>query len=427
MLKIASLVFSHKRYGVDELEEISERLPMNLFSDDHRVKGYVFLKTCNRLEACISSEKPRVVLEEIIDDLNLDKSEIFVGNDALEHLMRVSCGLESMMVGEDQILGQIKDGYQEYKKKGTTDALLDLVFDRVIRTEKRARSETKINEGSVSIGSAAVELAEDILGCLEEKSILVIGAGEMATLVAKSLSEKGLKAIFIANRTYEKAKILAKEVGGRAVRLNEKEKYLSICDVAISTTSAPHLILDYDLMNEVMGNRRNDADLLIVDIANPRDVEEKVGEIEGVKLYNLDNLHKIREENLKNRLSEMDKVERIIEGEMDVFMNILNRQRVDRLISMIYKYGNHVRDEEKKRALRDIEKGRDPKEVLEYFSRVVLSKTLHTPTRILRNYVKTKGKGVDDGGDDSDFIEFLMKEFKKEKEEGDSSEGRKED
>ncbi len=429
MHRIGSLWFSHKKCSVEELEEISERLNPELFAKDLRVDGYVVIKTCNRVEAYISAEKPAEVLEAVVNRLKLEKSGIFVGKNALEHLMRVACGLEAMIVGEDQILGQIKKCYLESKKARTIDSLLDMAFDRAIKVAKRARSETRINEGSVSIGSAAVVFAEHIMGGLEGKSILVIGAGEMGTLVARAISEKDLEAMFIANRTYGKARWLAEEVDGKAAKLAEKEKCLSVCDIAISTTAAPHFILDYESMKRIMEHRKTDNTLFIIDIANPKDVEERVGEIEGVELYNLDCLYEISEENLKRRLAEVDKVEIIIEEEIELFKNILNREEVERIIAMIYEHGSRIREEEKKRAIRYMEKGRDPKEVLEGFSRAVLSKTLHTPTRILRSYVEMRGRGSSESDNDNDnnnnnkgdFIDFLMDEFEKELEESRSS------
>lgn len=427
MHNIGSLWFSHKKCSVEELEGISERLNPELFAKDLRVDGYVVIKTCNRVEAYISAEKPAEVLEAVVNRLKLEKSGIFVGKNALEHLMRVACGLEAMIVGEDQILGQIKKCYLESKKARTMDSLLDMAFDRAIKVAKRARSETRINEGSVSIGSAAVVFAEHIMGGLEGKSILVIGAGEMGTLVARAISEKDLKAMFIANRTYGKAKWLAEEVDGKAAKLAEKEKCLSVCDIAISTTAAPHFILDYESMKRIMEHRKTDNTLFIIDIANPKDVEERVGEIEGVELYNLDCLYEISEENLKRRLAEVDKVEIIIEEEIELFKIILNREEVERIIAMIYEHGSRIREEEKKRAISYMEKGRDPKEVLEGFSRAVLSKTLHTPTRILRSYVEMRGRGSSESDNDNDnnnkgdFIDFLMDEFEKELEESRSS------
>ena len=304
--------------------------------------------------------------------------------------MRVSCGLEAMMVGEDQILGQIRKCHLDSRKAGTTDFFLDMAFERAIKVAKRARSETKINEGSVSIGSAAVEFAESVSGGLAGKHILVIGAGDMGTLVAKAISEKSMKAIFIANRTHEKAQKLSGELGCKAVKLDDKEKYLSVCDIAICTTAAPHYILDFELMARVMKHRKTDKELFIIDIANPKDVEERVGEIKGIKLYSLDNLYEISEENLKRRLSEVGKVERIIEEEMEIFQYILNRQKAEILISMLYKHGYKVIEDEKKRALRYLEQGGDQKEVLEKFSHAILAKTLHKPVKILRDYTDAK-------------------------------------
>ncbi|MBK5190658.1 MAG: glutamyl-tRNA reductase [Methanosarcinales archaeon] len=402
MHKIGALWLSHKTCDVLELEEVADQLTLDLFSEDPRVSGYAIIKTCNRVEAYITSEYPREVLEDVAKRLKLEKSGIFVGKDAVEHLMRVSCGLEAMIVGEDQILGQIKKCHRDSRKEGAIDSLLDMAFERAIKAAKRARSETKINEGSVSIGSAAVELADMISGGLDGKSIVVIGAGDMGTLVAKALSKKSLKAMFIANRTYTKARRLAGELCCEVVKLDDKEKYLSACDIAICTTSAPHYILDFKLMARVMEHRRTDNELLIIDIANPKDVEERVGELKGIELYDLDSLYEISEENLKRRLSEVSKVERIIEEELEIFQYILNRQKAEVLITMLYKHGYHVMEEEKKRALRYLEKGRDRKEVLEGFSHAVLAKTLHTPTKILRNYT------------DANFIDFLILQFEKE-------------
>jgi glutamyl-tRNA reductase len=419
MHKFATLWFSYKKCSVEELEEIGERLKPEIFANDPLVDGYVIINTCNRVEAYVSSENSRTVLERVVSSQKFNKYGIFVGEDALWHLMRVACGLEAMMVGEDQILGQIKKCYLDSKKEGTMDFILDLAFDRAIKVAKRARTETKINEGSVSIGSAAVELAEYVTWGLEGKSILVIGAGEMGTLVARAISEKKLKAMFIANRTYERAKELAAEVGGKAAKLDESERYLSVCDVAISTTSAPHYVLDYDLMKRVMEHRINDSVLLIIDIANPKDVEERVGELEGVELYNLDSLYEISEENLKKRFSEVGKVERIIEAEVELFKKLLNRKEAEKLIAMFYEHGSRVRAEEKKRALSYIEKGRDPKAVLDDFSHAVLFKTLHAPAMIIRSYVEkrsrvTEGRCDDcDTNDVGDFIDFLMVEFEK--------------
>ncbi|MFZ2070617.1 MAG: glutamyl-tRNA reductase [Halobacteriota archaeon] len=416
MNNLGTLWFSHKKCSIKELEEVALQLTPDLFSEDPGVRGYLIIKTCNRVEAYISAENPRLILEELVDSRDFKKGGIFTGEDALWHIMRVACGLEAMIVGEDQILGQIKKCYMDSKREGTVDVLLDLTFDRAIKVAKRARTETRINEGSVSIGSAAVDLADYVTWGLEGKSILVIGAGEMGTLVARAISEKKLRAMFIANRTYERATVLASEVGGKAAKLDEIEKWLSCCDVCICTTSAPHYILDYDMMKRVMAHRRNENTLLIIDIANPKDVEVKVGGIEGIELYDLDCLYEISEENLNKRISEVGKVELIIDEEVERFNKILNRQRIERLISMIYEHGSRVREEEKKRAMRYIEKGRDPEVVLEEFSHAVLNKTLHLPSTVFRNFVVMMSENANlcsGDGDNCAFIDFFMDEFEK--------------
>jgi glutamyl-tRNA reductase len=385
MHRIGVLCLSHKTCNVQELEVASDRLNPEIFVADSCMDGYAVIKTCNRVEAYITAESPRAILQDVVNQLNLKKSAIFVGEDAVKHLMRVSCGLEAMIVGEDQILGQVRKCYHDSRKAGKTDFILDMMFERAIKVAKRARSETSINEGSVSIGSAAVELAESVSGDLNGKRLLVIGAGDMGTIVAKSIREKALKAMFIANRTYEKAKKLSEELGCDAVKLSEKEKHLASCDIAICTTSAPHYILDYTSMARVMALRKSGNELIIIDIANPKDVEERVGELEGIKLYCLDNLYELSEENLKRRLSEVGKVERIIEDEMENFQYMLNRQNAEILISMLYKHGHQIREEEKTRASRYLELGRDQNEVLERFSNAILAKTLHTTAKLLRN------------------------------------------
>ena len=376
------LSFSHHRCTVDELTDAERRLNFLASQARGKMRGFVILNTCNRVEIYVSAERVRSILEELRANVEAE-GRILCGIDAVHHLFRVSCGLESMIVGEDQILGQVKKSIFDSKKAGTADELLNFVFERAIKVGKRARAETRINEGSVSIGSAAVELAERETHGLKGKKILVIGAGEMGSLVAKALAEKDLGGMFIANRTFERAIELARAVGGTAARLEEKEYYMQICDVAISTTSAPHYILTYDAVKEVMAKRKN-RPLIIIDIANPRDVEERVAEIEGVKLFNLDCLQEISEENLRRRLSEVGKVERIIDEEIEIFIKLLRRKRVERLISLLYTYGNAVRSEEKREALAYLRKGRDAEEVLDAFSKAVLSKTLHPAVSVLR-------------------------------------------
>ncbi|MCW3135995.1 MAG: glutamyl-tRNA reductase [Canidatus Methanoxibalbensis ujae] len=407
MPDIGVLSFSYRRCTVDDLTDIFMRFRPEMLSEDKRVSGFVFINTCNRVEIYVSAED----VSDVLEDLRryLGEGDIICGVDAINHLFRVSCGLESMIVGEDQILGQIRKSYFDCKKAKTIDEILDIVFDRAVKVGKRVRRETRINEGSVSIGSAAVELAERETGGLKGKSILVIGAGEMGTLVAKALAEKELSGMFIANRTFEKAIQLAREVGGFAARLEEKEYYLRVCDVVISTTSAPHYILTYDSVKEVMAERRN-RELLIIDIANPRDVEERVSDIEGVKLFDIDCLREISEENLRRRLGEVSKVERIIEEELRILEKILKRKRVERLISSIYNHGRAVGEAEINEALAYLRRGKDAESVLNAFSRSLMFKTLHPLVSALKKLAENEAEN-----ETADkIINFLTSEIEKE-------------
>ena len=407
MPDIGVLSFSYRKCTVDDLTDIFMRFRPEMLSEDKRVSGFVFINTCNRVEIYVSAENVSDVLEDLRKYLG--EGDIICGVDAIKHLFRVSCGLESMIVGEDQILGQIRKSYFDCKKAKTIDEILDIVFDRAVKVGKRVRRETRINEGSVSIGSAAVELAERETGGLRGKSILVIGAGEMGTLVAKALAEKELSGMFIANRTFEKAIQLAREVGGFAARLEEKEYYLRVCDVVISTTSAPHYILTYDSVKEVMAERRN-RELLIIDIANPRDVEERVSNIEGVKLFDIDCLREISEENLRRRLGEVSKVERIIEEELRILEKILKRKRVERLISSIYNHGRAVGEAEINEALAYLRRGKDAESVLNAFSRSLMFKTLHPLVSALKKLAENEAEN-----ETADkIINFLTSEIEKE-------------
>jgi glutamyl-tRNA reductase len=234
--------------------------------------------------------------------------------------------------------------------------VLNIAISKAINVGKRVRTETQINRGSVSIGSAAVDLVEDILGTLDGKSILTIGAGELGTLVAMALAERKLNAIFVSNRTFRRAETLAKQLNGHAVRFDEISECLKWADVVISATASPHYVLTYDQVQSVMLERQ-DAKLLIVDIANPRDVEESVSHIPHVELQNIDDLRQISEQNLKKRKSEVGKVHAIINEELRLLEEQYKKQRVERLISNIYKNAETIRRRELEKALNRINNG----------------------------------------------------------------------
>lgn len=359
----------------------------NLYNHEY-VYECVVLKTCNRVEIYIVSPKSSSVLFSFAKEMGASTHIMdFYGHDeSLEHLLRLSGGLESMIVGEDQILGQIKDLYAYSKKTGTTGKILDTAFEKAIQVGKRIRNETRINKGSVSIGSAAVDLAEDIFGGLTGKNVLVIGAGEIGVLVAKALAEKDIEAIYIANRTYKKAEEIAYELGGHAVRLDDIRGYLPGADVVISGTGAPHYILTREIVEKAIQGRGRK--LLLIDIANPRDIEESVVELENVELCNIDNLRVISERTLKMRKEEAKKAEAIIQEEIRLLNLQYKRQKADRLISELYKQVYDVRVRERQKAVSRLcayhTIGEIETEVLDDLTHSIVNKILAEPTKVLR-------------------------------------------
>ena len=352
----------YKNYSVPQLEKLR-------FKEEDFYKRYnhcVLLQTCNRVEAYFDPNFTN--LEDLKEDFK--DFELIEGDDAIIHLLRLAAGLESMIVGEDQILGQIKRSYHTAKKYGKTTKYLDIVFLKSIHIGQRVRSETKINKGKVSIASAAIELLEKTVG-LNNKNILVIGAGEIGTLVGKVLIEKNIKAIFVANRTYERAERLAEKLGGMAVHFDKLKEALNFCDVIICATASPHKILDKEILKDVKGEK------IIVDIANPRDVDDNVKELPNVKLYTIDDLKLVSKENLERRKREIPAVERIIEEEFPILRKKLEKLNLEYLIKDYRSYIEGIRNRELEKALKKIRCGKDPEEILVKFSEVFAKRLLH--------------------------------------------------
>jgi glutamyl-tRNA reductase len=389
--EISSMVISHKKAKVEEMEAAwhgdLDGLLHNLYRHEF-VHECAVLKTCNRVEIYVVSPKSSSILFSFAKEMGASTHIIdFYGHDeSLEHLLRLAGGLESMIVGEDQILGQMKELYGYSKKAGTTGKILDTAFEKAIQVGKRIRNETRINKGSVSIGSAAVDLAEDILGGLTGKSVLVIGAGEIGVLVAKALAEKDIEAIYIANRTFKKAEEIAYELGGHAVRLDDVETYLKDADVIISGTGAPHYILTREMVEKAIENRNRK--LLLIDIANPRDIEESAAELENVELCNIDNLRVISERTLKMRKEEARKAEVIIQEEIKLLNLQYKRQRADRLIADLYRQVYDVRIRERQKAVNRLcayhTIGEIETEVLDDLTHSIVNKILAEPTKVIR-------------------------------------------
>jgi len=390
-MEIANLVISHKKASINEIQRAwhgDYRSLIKKIISIPNISECAVLMTCNRVEVYVVGTETEKTLREFARQMGVSERIIEIHKDdkCLEHILRVASGLESMMVGEDLILGQVKYFYNLSKEYGGIGEILDVVFVKAIQVGKKVRNQTKINKGSVSIGSAAVELAEKTLGSLHEKEVLIIGAGEMGSLVARAIAHKETRSVFIANRTFHRAVKLAEEIGGRAVRFDSIERYMVSCDVVISATSAPHHVITRDVVERVMGVRN--GPLLIIDIALPRDVEEGVAEVEGVTLYTIDDLRAISQENLKKRLKEAKKAERIIAEELRHLKMKLKDIKADSAIHLLYARAEVVKKEEvlelynKLKAKYGVDESSLP--LLESFANSLIKKFLRSPTVRLR-------------------------------------------
>lgn len=393
MTEISSMLITHVKASVEDIEKLHawhggvEKILEKLIALE-QVEECAVLSTCNRVEVYVVSPKGSKILFNFAKHMNVPGRivDFHDHEESMIHLMRVTSGLESMIVGEDQILGQVKEVYNIAKSSGATGKMLDTVFSKSIQVGKRVRKETSINKGSVSIGSAAVELAEDMLGTLEGKTVMVIGAGEMGTLVARALANKNIRAIYVANRTFGKAKSLADELHGVAVQYDQISEYMVESDVVISATAAPHHVITKNMIQDVVSQRNNN--ILLIDIANPRDIEEECVEIEGVKLFNIDSLRLISERNLARRKSEIPRVEKIIEEEMELLKKQFKRQQADNIISSLYSVVEEIRCRERDIAINKLRAnhtmGELEVEVLNDLTHSVVNKILAEPTKALR-------------------------------------------
>jgi glutamyl-tRNA reductase len=282
----------------------------------------VVVSTCNRTEYYLAAADGGIasLLEMLRDRHKLGEEHMrhfyqHGGSAAARHLCRVVSGLDSMVLGETEIFGQVKQAYQAALQCGITGGTLNRLFQRAFGVGKKVRTETSIQEGSTSVGNVAVDLAEKIFGHLKDSQVMVLGAGEMSRITAQSLLSRGARSIFVANRTHDRAVELAKEMGGKAVRFEEWVELLVDVDVVISSTGAPHAVVRKEDI-ERMRRKRKYRPLFFIDIAVPRDVEPSVAEIAEVYLYDIDALEQLASEARVRRERQIAECERIIEEEL---------------------------------------------------------------------------------------------------------------
>ncbi len=360
------------------------------------IQECVLLQTCHRVEIYgVTSDTTKNVTKHIVNfwsktvgvssDVLEDILHIYYGNDALLHLFHIAAGLESMVIGEDQILGQVRTAYVNSKKIGATGLILEKTFMKAVNVGRKVRTETGINEGSTSISSAAVDFAIKEFGSLKKLKALVIGAGEAGSIVAENLHKKSIGKLLIANRTYNRGVKLASKVSGKAIRFNKISEALPSVDLVVAAVSTKKPVLRIGEVKQAP-RKTQSKKLFIIDISQPRFVEEKVGSLENVVLRNIDDLKNVVEENIRKRSGEIEKVRRIIEDELKIFENQLGRIMAEPVISKICRKIDEIREKELRRAYEKLKETDEwKKEVIERFSRELVDRMLQTPMEKLRN------------------------------------------
>ena len=358
------------------------------------VREGVILSTCNRVEVCALANEPYTGVSAIksfmasyhaipLPELNgyLYHHE---GEGAVRHLFRVASSLDSMVLGEPQILGQVKDAYGYACEFRTIGPVLDKFFNKAFSVAKRIRTETKVASSAVSVSYAAVELARKIFGDLRDKTVLLIGAGEMCELAARHLLSAGVKGILVTNRTFERAVKLAEDFGGTPIRFDELLTHVKRADIVLSSTGAPHFILKKGDVEEVLRVRRN-RPMFFIDMAVPRDIDPEANQLDNVYVYDIDDLNNVIETNLEERQREAAKAEEIVSSEVLQFRRWLEAQQVTPTIVTLRRKFEELKDAEVAKALQVLGT-EDPRarKVVESLAASVLNKILHGPIRAMK-------------------------------------------
>lgn len=403
---------SHKTAPVDVRErfayddETASRL-LAAVSSRFGVKEAVLLSTCNRTEMYFveptgthSSKLTNDLLNEMAGARGRPSEDLReyiyekAGLDMVRHMFRVTSSLDSLVLGEPQILGQVKNAYRIAREAGTLGRHLGRTFERSFKVAKQIRSTTAVGEGEVSVGSVAVDLARKVFGDLSDSSVLMIGAGKMAEAVAKTLSSSGSPRVIVANRTHERARKVADEYGWTGVSLSEVNELLVESDIVIASVSHPGYLVDRLTMKSVMARRRFKPAFL-VDISLPRVVEPDVGRLEGAYLYNIDDFNQIIEGHLRRRAQDADAAQTLIEQEISSVEKNLRELNIQPLIGSLRSRSMELKDRELNRAVKALgELTEDQRQTLETMASSIVDKMLHHPIIALRRSVQEQRDDV---------------------------------
>ena len=372
-------------FAGDEVSRACERL-----TDIDGVDEAVLLSTCNRTEFyVITSDGGRDRLQDWLrDERSLDPgfaNSLFTldTEEAIRHIFRVACGLDSMVLGETQVLGQLKDAFRSAQQAGTVGQQLGRLFQHTFSVAKKVRTDTEIGANPVSIASASVRLAQQFFAGFEKHTALLVGAGVTIELVAKHLVGKDIGRLFVANRDVERARNLASKFGGYAVPLSELEGTLPEADILITSTAAPEAIITANMVKAAMKTRKHKP-VFAVDIAVPRDIEPEVAKVRDVFLYTIDDLQKVIQEGQTSRQAAAVDANRILDDEIRRYLSIERAKKASPLIVALREQGETIRDGVLREAQRRLDKGVDSREVIEFATAMLMKKMLHNPSVRLR-------------------------------------------
>ena len=382
------------------------------FIENCSIRECVIIQTCNRVEIFAAGLAPDVnkllqvwgsMIGLTIDEFT-NTVEIAKDRDVILHLLRLASGLDSLVIGEDQILGQVKRAFDFASKHHYAGSNLSIIFNRAVKLGSRVRTSTSLNKGSISIGSIAVNLAEDHLDNLKSKHIMLIGTGEGATLVAKSLKKRDIN-FLVTSRTFQRAKAFADTVGGEPTPFEKALEILYEVDLIFVSTTAPYYLITYDRVEKAMSKRENG--MMILDLSNPRTVEERVAQLRKIKLINMDQIAEIVENNKRTRKNEISSAEKLIDIEMSSVYNMYKRKRAEPIVVSIFKSVDAIRDSELKKAFSILGKRIGPEEskIVEKLSYAIVEGILSSPMNNLRKELEECEEK------DEDFMKFILKLF----------------
>jgi glutamyl-tRNA reductase len=350
------------------------------------IEECMLLSTCNRVELYFTTRSSNPFKDALtflkeekgatLDELN---SYFYrkIDRDAVRHGFLVASSLDSLVVGEPQIVGQFKEAFTQAKELGTVGTVLCRFCETALKVSKRVRTETGISKNAVSISFAAVELARKIFGNLNGRRVAIVGAGEMAELAVKHLITNGARDVFVVNRTLERAENLAQEFGGKPFPLAELDKVLSFSDIVISSTGAPGYVITKELVEKAVSKRGEP--LFLIDIAVPRDIEPEVGELENVFLYDIDDLQQVVDANIKERLREAEVAKKIVDEYVERFLKWLRELEIAPLIAELKQKAEEIRREVLSKRLPKLNLTPEQEAEVENITRIVINKLLHQP------------------------------------------------